>query len=90
MFIKITAIEGNTHEEIQEELKDVFAEMDKSMRIWTSQAARMECGWICADCCGSDHRGMPDECMHGQQFCTDIITRDKKNAWAEVKHGAVD
>lgn len=80
MFIKITTVEANTHEEIQEELKDVFAEMDAHMQDWTNRAARMECGWICSDCCGSDNRGMPDECMHGLQWCTDIITRDKAHA----------
>ena len=79
--IKITAVQGNTHEEIQEELKDVFSAMDKATQEWTMRAARMECGWICSDCCGSDYRGMPDECMHGQQRCTDIITRDKKAAY---------
>lgn len=81
MFIKITAVEADSHEEIQEKLKDVFSAMDIATREWEMQAARGECGWICADCCGSDPRGMPDECMHGQQRCTDIITRDKKAAY---------
>lgn len=85
MFIKITAVEADTPEQIQEELKDVLSSMNEEMRAWTRRAARMECGWICADCCGSDTRGMPDECFHGQQWCTDINQRDKKNAWAEVQ-----
>jgi len=82
MFIKITTVKADTHEGIQEELKDVFAGLDQATHDWTMRAARMECGWICASCSGSDYRGMPDECAHGQQWCTDIITRDKKAAYA--------
>ena len=58
--------------------------MDEAMRVWTNQAARGECGWVCADCCGTDNRGMPPECLHGQQFCTDINQRDRKSAWTRI------
>ena len=59
-----------------------------SMLEWTRKAARGECGWICADCCMSDPRGMPDQCMAGQpgslcaEQCNAIIKRDKEDAWA--------
>jgi len=78
VFVKVTAC--NT----QAELDEVISGMDQAMRDWTKKAARMECGWICADCCSSDNRGMPVKCMHGQQFCTDINTRDKRLAYQEV------
>lgn len=54
--------------------------MDKITNDWTMKAARGECGWICSDCCGSDHTGMPNECFHGLEWCTKIIQRDKKAA----------
>ncbi|MBB6319277.1 hypothetical protein [Paraburkholderia tropica] len=50
---------------------------------WTLRAARGECGWVCADCCQSFPAGMPDECCCGHQSCTDIIARDKRDAFAE-------
>lgn len=85
MFVKATAVEADTPEGIQKEMAAVFTEMDRSMREWTMRAARGECAWVCADCCGVDNSGMPDECLHGQQWCTDINQRDKRNARAEVK-----
>ena len=54
--------------------------MNTITREWTDQAARGECGWICSDCCISFPEGMPDECPHGHQKCTDIIKRDKADA----------
>lgn len=80
--IKITTIEYDTEEEKQEKLKVVFAGMNEVMRDYTMRAARGECSWICASCSCSEQSGMPDECMHGHQDCTDIITRDKKAAFA--------
>lgn len=55
-------------------------ELSKETRKWELRAARGECGWICADCCGTFPKGMPDECQHGQQHCTDLIIRDKANS----------
>lgn len=51
--------------------------INEATRKWTTQAAKGECGWICADCCVSFPEGMPDACAHGHQGCTDIIRRDK-------------
>lgn len=84
LSIKITTVEADTPQQIQEELKDVFASMDESLRAWTRRAARGECGWVCSDCCGTHNAGMPDKCLHGQQFCTDINQRDRRNAWEEI------
>ena len=75
--IKLTAIECKDDEEVHEKLKGVLASMRLEMIDYTHRAARGECAWICASCCGSDQRGMPDECFGGVQWCTDIITRDK-------------
>jgi hypothetical protein len=61
-----------------------FASMDKAFQDWTTRAARGECGWICADCCVSFDKGMPDACVHGHQSCTNIIQRDKREAQAEI------
>lgn len=58
--------------------------MDKAMNDWTDKAARWECAWVCSDCCCSFPEGMPDECAHGHQKCTDIIQRDKAIARSEV------
>ncbi len=66
------------------DLDQAIAAMDKATNYWTMQAARGECGWVCADCCCSFTEGMPDECAHGHQKCTDIIQRDKAQASAEV------
>jgi hypothetical protein len=70
---------------------NTLVEMNKTTREWEMKAARGECGWICADCSCSFPLGMPDECQHGQQYCTDIIERDKANArkeekWTTLKH----
>lgn len=65
--------------------EETFASLNRSTREWEMRAARGECGWICADCSCSFPSGMPDECMHGQQFCTDIIKRDKIMAQEEIK-----
>lgn len=54
--------------------------MNKETQDWTARAARGECGWICADCCISDPKGMPDECFHINPRCTEIIQRDKRAA----------
>ncbi|AFO47270.1 MULTISPECIES: hypothetical protein [Pseudomonas] len=54
-----------------------------SLRECTDQAARGECGWVCADCCMSDPGGMADECFHKNQQCTEIIKRDKLHAMRE-------
>ena len=67
----------------QDQLEDHIEKMNQETRDWTAQAARGECGWICADCCCSDPKGMPDECFHGHQRCTEIIQRDKLQAMRE-------
>ena len=54
-----------------------FEQMSEKTRAWTARAARGECGWICADCCCTFPDGMPDQCEHWHQGCTDIIKRDK-------------
>ena len=54
--------------------------LDNLTNEWTLRAARGECGWICSDCCMSFPDGMPDECAHGVQSCTDIIKLDKQIA----------
>ncbi|GMG89624.1 hypothetical protein Cmtc_18950 [Cupriavidus sp. TKC] len=59
---------------------EVMEYMDALFVNYTMRAARGECGWICADCCCSFSDGMPDECAHGHQRCTDIIKRDKSDA----------
>jgi hypothetical protein len=56
--------------------------LNRETRDWEMRAARGECGWICADCCASYPKGMPDACEHGHQSCTDIIQRDKREAAA--------
>ena len=56
--------------------------LNKITNEWTDKAARGECQWVCSDCCGSFPDGMPDECAHGHQGCTDIIKRDKARAHA--------
>ena len=71
MEILITGCKG------QKEIDETFAVMRAEMIDYTMKAARGECAWICSSCCGSDQRGMPDECFGGVQWCTDIITRDK-------------
>jgi len=61
----------------KENLQDVVSEMDRVTREWTDRAARGECSWVCSDCCYTFKDGMPDACEHGNQWCTDIIIRDK-------------
>ena len=62
------------------DLNKTLAEMDRITQEWTLRAARGECSWICSDCCVVFPDGMPNECVHGQQGCTNIIIRDKKEA----------
>lgn len=57
--------------------------LNRETREWTMQAARGETGWICADCCCSDPKGMPDECFHNLVKCTTTIQRDKREAMSE-------
>lgn len=61
-------------------LNSILDEMSRWTREWELRAARGECGWICADCCSSFPKGMPDECDHGIEYCTKLIERDKKQA----------
>lgn len=72
-MIKVTMVNAK-------DLPEHISAMDKATRDWTAQAARGECGWVCADCCMSDQKGMPDECFHGHDACTQIIQRDKRDA----------
>lgn len=58
--------------------------MNKVTQEWTLRAARGECSWVCADCGCTFREGMPDECAHGHQSCTDIIARDKAEARAAI------
>lgn len=64
-------------------LDEHIDQMNRATRAWTDSAARGECGWICADCCCSDPKGMPDQCFHGDERCTQIIRRDKLFAMRE-------
>lgn len=61
---------------------EFLSEMDRSMRAWTMQAARGECGWVCSDCGASWSEGMPDACAYDNASCTAIIQRDKAEACA--------
>lgn len=61
----------------ESELDGVIESMDVATRAWTMEAARGECGWVCADCCCTFPEGMPDECVYGDARCTSIIQRDK-------------
>lgn len=63
-----------------EDMPSVLKEMDRITVEWTMRAARGECSWICSDCCTTFPSGMPNECAHGHQSCTDIIARDKLEA----------
>lgn len=73
---------------IDESFPETIEAMDKAMNDWTDKAARGECAWICSDCCSSFPEGMPDECAHGHQKCTDIIQRDKAMARGELPPNA--
>ena len=66
-----------------QDLPQYIEKMDRETREWTMQAARGEVGWVCADCCCSDPKGMPDECFHSLVECTAIIQRDKREAMSE-------
>lgn len=65
---------------IQSNMQEVISEMDRRTNEWFARAARGECNWICPDCCCVFPDGMPDECAHGHQGCTDLIQRDKAAA----------
>lgn len=67
-----------------ENLAATIDTMNKLTQEWTMRAARGECSWVCSDCCMTFPAGMPDACAHGQQVCTDIITRDKAEAAVAV------
>ena len=56
-------------------------EMNAAMQEYTMKAARGECSWICSDCGASCATGMPDTCIGGVQACTNIIQRDKAEAF---------
>jgi hypothetical protein len=62
------------------EVSAAIAHMDTVTREWEMRAARGECAWVCADCCITFPDGMPSECTHGHQGCTEIIQRDKADA----------
>ena len=72
-----------------ESLAETIAKMDKIMQEWTMSAARGECAWVCADCCCTFPKGMPDACTHGHQNCSDIIKRDKERAIRLVTPNAI-
>ncbi len=62
---------------IYNEIDKALEHMNTITREWNNKAARGECDWVCADCGCSFPGGMPDECAHGYQGCTEIIKRDK-------------
>ncbi|WP_288649707.1 hypothetical protein [Pseudomonas sp. UBA5568] len=64
-------------------LPEYISALDQATRDWTDRAARGECPWVCADCCYTFKEGMPDQCCHGLQECTEIIKRDKLRAMRE-------
>lgn len=72
---------------VDENLQNVIDQMDRATQEWTMRAARGECPWVCADCCSTFPKGMPDECGHGIQACTEIIKRDKAQAPATQPDG---
>lgn len=65
---------------VDESIGETIEAMNKTTQEWEMRAARGECVWICSDCCCSFPDGMPDECPHGHQRCTDILLRDKEDA----------
>lgn len=81
MTDKANGLEVIFHE--AKSIDEAFQVLNAHMIEYTHQAARGECGWICSDCCMSDPEGMPDECFHGHQGCTEIIQRDKREAKQE-------
>ena len=58
--------------------------LNKATQAWTLKAARGECSWVCSDCCSTFPSGMPDACDHGDERCTEIIQRDKKEAHSQT------
>lgn len=72
-MLKITSVAAS-------ELNAHIEKMNADTRDWTDRAARGECGWICADCCCTFPKGMPDECCVGHAFCNQLIQRDKLRA----------
>jgi hypothetical protein len=66
--------------ENHQQLKEAISSMDLVTQDLFDKAARGECAWICPDCCVSFPEGMPDECPHKHQGCTDIIKNDKDRA----------
>jgi len=73
-------------ESLNGDFSEAISAMDKATQEWEAKAARGECGWVCADCCMTFPEGMPDACGHGQQWCTEIIQRDKKAASPAASH----
>lgn len=63
-----------------QKLDSTFKEIDAALKDWEHRAARGECLWICADCCVTFPKGMPEACIHDIQECTDIIRSHKKEA----------
>jgi hypothetical protein len=59
-------------------------DLNRTTTEWTMRAARKECIWVCSDCCSVFPSGMPDSCAHDIRGCTDIIQRDKKEAYDQV------
>lgn len=55
-----------------------LSELNKITTEWNMKAAKGECSWICADCSCSFPEGMPDQCLHGHEKCTQLIIRDKQ------------
>ena len=72
-----------THTGLHTGVEEALEHMNQAMRDWTTRAAQGKCSWICSDCCVSFSDGMPNECPHGDQRCTDIIKRDKAEATAK-------
>ena len=64
----------------KDNLADKLDQLNKETKDWTMLSARGECAWVCSDCSCSFEDGMPDQCIHGHQQCTDIIKRDKAEA----------
>ena len=72
---RIPGVFANTSNRLDTE--KALKSMNEATREWTTQAAKGNCGWICADCCTSFPDGMPDVCAYNDNRCTDIIRRDK-------------
>ena len=48
--------------------------LNRQTHQWECDAAKGLTGWICADCGVSFPEGMPTQCLHGDQRCTDIMS----------------